>query len=65
MGFEEGKAGEARKIILHLGRKRFGEPDASVRSRLEAIWDLEKLEQLGERLLIVWSWDELLNEESL
>ena len=62
-GLEEGRAREARKIILRLGRIRFGEAGDAVVSRLDAISNLEKLEQLVERLLIVSSWDELLSGE--
>jgi len=60
---EEGRAMEARKIILFLGGIRFGEAGDTVVSRLDAISNLEKLEQLVERLLIVSSWDELLSGE--
>jgi predicted transposase YdaD len=62
-GLEEGRAGEARRIILRQGRIRFGEAGDAVRSRLEAISDLEQLELLGDRLLIVSSWDQLLGQE--
>ena len=62
-GLEEGRAGEARRIIMLQGRIRFGEAGAAVRSRLEAISDLERLELLGDRLLIVSSWDQLLGQE--
>ena len=62
-GLEEGEAREARRIILRLGRIRFGEAGDAVLSRLEAISDLEQLELLGDRLLIVSSWDQLLGQE--
>ncbi len=62
-GLQEGKAREARRIILLLGRIRFGEAGDAVVSRLDAISNLEKLEQLMERVLIVSSWDELLSGE--
>jgi len=50
---------EARKIILFLGGIRFGEAGDTVVSRLDAISNLEKLEELVDRLFIVPSWDEL------
>jgi predicted transposase YdaD len=62
-GLEEGEAREARRIILRQGRIRFGDAGDAVRSRLEAISDLEQLELLGDRLLIVSSWDQLLGQE--
>jgi predicted transposase YdaD len=62
-GLEEGRREEVRKLLLRLGRVRFGPAPETVEADLEAITDLEKLEQLGERLLTVSSWDELLAEE--
>jgi predicted transposase YdaD len=59
-GRAEGQAVEARKILLRQGTKRFGSPDARTQSAIEAISDVERLEQLTERLLDVSSWDELL-----
>jgi predicted transposase YdaD len=59
-GIEEGRAREARAMLLRQGNKRFGPPSESVRTALEAISDIERLELLGERLLDVESWDELL-----
>jgi len=60
---EEGRAMEARRIIQLLGAIRFGEAGDAVVSRLDAISNLEKLEQLVERLFTVSSWDELLSGE--
>ena len=57
---EEGEAKGERNLILLQGRKRFGEPDAATLAALEAIASTERLEQLGERLLEVESWAELL-----
>ena len=59
-GEEKGALAEARKIVLRLGRNRFGPPDARVTAAVEAIADVERLEELGERLLSAASWDELL-----
>lgn len=59
-GRAEGQAVEARKILLRQGGKRFGPPDARTREAIEAITDIDRLEQLTERLLDVSSWDELL-----
>lgn len=54
-----GRAEEARKVLLLLGGKQFGPPDASTRATIEAA-DLERLERWTERLLDVSSWDALL-----
>jgi hypothetical protein len=60
-GEAKGKAEEAKKILLRLGRKRFGPPDKATRATLEALTDLNRLEDLSERVLVVTSWQELLN----
>jgi hypothetical protein len=50
----------AKKIILRQGRKRFGPPDDATAATLEAIWDVERLERMSERLLDANSWAEVL-----
>jgi predicted transposase YdaD len=62
-GRVEGRAEEARKILLKQGGIRFGHPaDPASKAVLEALADLERLERLTERVLIVSSWGELLAE---
>jgi hypothetical protein len=56
----KGELKEAKKLLIRQGRKRFGSPDPHTTAAIEAITDLEQLEQLGERLLDVSSWEELL-----
>jgi predicted transposase YdaD len=58
----EGGIAEARRFLLRMGTKRFGEPDATTLATLEAIQDIDRLEALGERILDVGSqdWDGLL-----
>ncbi len=56
----KGLAEEARRIILRLGRKRLGAVDETVEAKLDKIVDLERLEELTERIDQVSSWDELL-----
>jgi len=58
-GLEEGKAGEARRIILFLGPMRFGAAEEEVKTRLDEIQGLEQLEDMIKRILIASSWDEL------
>ncbi|HZO86692.1 MAG TPA: hypothetical protein VFB38_00030 [Chthonomonadaceae bacterium] len=59
-GRTEGALETARTILLHLGGKRFGPPNASTQAAIDAITSPEKLEQLTERILDVESWSELL-----
>jgi predicted transposase YdaD len=61
-GRVEGRAEEARRILRRLGGKRFGKPDAHIDAALDAIADLERLEQLSDRVLEVMTWDELLTQ---
>ena len=57
---EEGEALGFRKMLLRLGRSRFGEQSPQVVTTLNALTDLSRLEELGDRLLHVSSWEELL-----
>ena len=57
---EEGHVESLHRTILRLGRRRFGEADEAVRQQIEAMRDIERLEDLTERMLIVSSWDELM-----
>jgi predicted transposase YdaD len=58
----EGRIDEARRFFLRLGTKRFGEPDATTLTVIEAIKDLDRFEALGDRILDagIQSWDDLL-----
>ena len=59
-GKAEGKAEEARRILLRLGRKRLGPPRAVVKEAIGATTDLDRLEQLTDRLLESKNWGELI-----
>jgi predicted transposase YdaD len=61
-GRAEGRAEEARNLLLRQGSKRFGPPDDRAAAALGAVADVERLERLAERLLDVATWDELLAE---
>lgn len=58
--YQDTLAREARRFLLRLAVRRFGPPNARARAALEAIDDPDRLEQLGERVLEVGGWDELL-----
>jgi predicted transposase YdaD len=58
-GLTQGRVEEARDMLLRIGRKHLGEPDAGTMKSLEAIQDLQRLEKLAERLLEATSWPEL------
>jgi hypothetical protein len=53
-----------RRILLRLGRKHLGKPAAATLAQIEAIQDVERLEELTERLLEASTWPELLAPRS-
>lgn len=59
-GKAEGTAEEARRIVLRLGRRRFGQPPAHVVTVLDALTDVPQLEGMIERVSEVAGWDDLL-----
>src|SRR5262249_43341568 len=60
-GRAEGERTEAFRFLLRQAEKKFhNPPPAEVRTRLEAITDTEELERLGERLLDVDTWADLV-----
>jgi hypothetical protein len=60
LGKALGKVEEARRLLLLQGRNRFGETSPEVQSALDALTDVNHLEELSVRLLHVASWQELL-----
>jgi hypothetical protein len=60
-GEAKGKAEEARRMLLLLGREQFGEPSANIAAQLDAVTDLGRLEALLLRLLHAKTWEELLD----
>jgi hypothetical protein len=59
-GRGKGRMEEARRILLLLGGSRFGEPVSEVVAAVNALTDVQKLEELAVRLLQAASWQELL-----
>ena len=57
---EEGRADEARRILLAQGTKRFGRPSAKHRKAVASIIEPAVFERLAMRLLEVESWAALL-----
>ena len=60
-GQSEGRTEEARAVLLRLGSKRFGAPDAGVQAAINTVDQIETLDLLIDRILDVESWGELLN----
>jgi hypothetical protein len=55
-----GRAEEARRSLLLLGKTKFGPPSAAVRATIESISDLTQLEALIVRFVNAGSWQDLL-----
>jgi len=61
-GLVEGRGMGQQQLLVRLGAKRFGKPDAAILAAIEAIRDVERLEALGERMLDedVRDWNTLI-----
>ena len=59
-GEARGKAEEARRILLILGRDRWGEPDPLVVEAIESLDDLGRVEALVKRCSRASGWADLL-----
>lgn len=59
-GLSKGRIEEARRLLLKLGRKKLGEADATVEAAVRTINDVDRLEQLIERVEEVAAWHDLL-----
>jgi hypothetical protein len=64
-GREEGRKEQARRMLLLLGEIRLDPPDASVVAAVEAITDVERLEDLVEQMLDAESWQQLFPPQAL
>ena len=60
-GEERGVSKGMCQLLLNVGRRKFGEPDAATKSALETITDQGRLDELGGRLLVATTWQELLS----
>ena len=63
-GLNQGRIAEAQRLLLLQGEIRFGVPDATTRSAVEATQDLERLERLSKHILDsdLHDWERLLDE---
>jgi hypothetical protein len=57
----EGRVSEAQRLLLLQGEIRFGSPDERIQGTIQAIRDVEHLENLIRRVIDtnVHDWDEL------
>lgn len=57
---EEGRTEEAQKMLLLLGKRRFGSPDPQIKRAIESITDIRRLENMTTRILDAADWGDLL-----
>ena len=60
MILDEGQEKHAKKAILLVGEERVGPADESVRTQLEGISDLERLDRMLRRAVRADGWQEIL-----
>ena len=60
-GMAEGMTQGERRILIQMGRKKFGPPDAETIRAIETITDLGRIERMADRLLDVTGWNDLLS----
>jgi predicted transposase YdaD len=59
----EGKIEGERAIIVRLGRKLFGEPDAATLAKLDSIQSVDRLDEISDRLFTAANWTEAIGED--
>ncbi|MHB1424859.1 MAG: hypothetical protein ACYC3I_16940 [Gemmataceae bacterium] len=55
---EKGRVEESHRLLLRMGRNRFGAPDAATETALRAIRGLDRLERMADAVLTASSWQE-------
>jgi len=58
---DEGQEKHARDAILIVGEELVGPPDESVKARLSAVTDLQRLNRMLRRAVKATSWEEILD----
>lgn len=59
-GLQTGKLEELRRILIRLGTRKFGAPSSEIVDTLSNENNLERLEELTDRLLVAADWPSLL-----
>ncbi len=60
-GINEGAIQEARKTLLRQGSKKLGAPNERIEAEITALDDLDRLDELIDRVQEVSSWDDLFS----
>lgn len=60
MILDEGELCGEIKVLIRLGTRKFGAPDAQTASLLQTIKDVDRLDRIADAMLTANSWQELL-----
>jgi hypothetical protein len=58
---DEGREIEAKRLLLLVGEDLLGSPDQDMKTRLQAITDIDRLERMWMQLTRAPGWHELLD----
>jgi hypothetical protein len=58
---DEGQEKHAKKAVLLIGEKRLGRADESVKARLAAVTDLDRLDRMLLQAVAATNWQETLD----
>jgi hypothetical protein len=61
MILDEGREKQAKKTILFLGEERMDPPDESIKTQLERLTDLARLDRMIRRAAKATTWQEILD----
>jgi hypothetical protein len=56
----EGQTMTARRLLVSLGKNKFGSADSVIEAAVDAIADVDRLERMANRVLHASSWTEIL-----
>ncbi|MGO8672610.1 MAG: hypothetical protein ACLQVD_14745 [Capsulimonadaceae bacterium] len=62
LGIPVGEVRGKRDVILRIGSKKFGEPDASIRSVLNQIDSSGRLDWIADHMLDATTWNDLMTQ---
>jgi hypothetical protein len=60
MILDEGREKQVKKCILLLGERRISPPDESIKTQLESITDLDRLDRIFCHAMEAATWQEIL-----
>ena len=58
---DEGKEKQAKQAILLFGEERFGPADDTIKSQIESVSDLDRLNRMIRRAAKASGWQEVLD----